>query len=223
MKKWTQHEPRPGNSASPDSINDEFRAHQSSFATLDRSQLPPLSIDSSRLTSHALHQVWCYPRYPLTADYEGEQDALLDTSIPLTNEWVSISYQDMPGGWLNVGDPITLTGFKGGNLFVEWSGNGWVFPLFTNTKHSYRPGNPKRIRLRLVVGGIVIADRWGPGYTEHWRIFGTTQLPAGNHALYMQFQLTPQGPDDAIEDSTGQRLAQGHVFSSKVFVMARYR
>lgn len=223
MKKWTQHQPREGNAVTPDAINDEFRAHQSSFATLDRSQLPPLSVDASLLAQYALHQVWCYPRYPLTTDYQGEQDALLDTSIPLTNLWASISYQDMPGGWLDVGDPIALTGFKGGNLFVEWSGNGWCFPLFTSTNHNDRPGNPKRLRLRITVAGVTLAERLGPGYHEHWRIFGSSQLPAGDHELRLQFQPTPPGPDDAIEDNAGNRLAQAHLYSSKVLAIARYR
>jgi hypothetical protein len=54
VKQWTQREATQGATASPDSINDELRAQQSSITTLDRDQLPADYVDDSRLVAGAL-------------------------------------------------------------------------------------------------------------------------------------------------------------------------
>lgn len=223
MKKWTVWEARDGNAAQPTQINYELRTAASSLQTLDRSQLPAGGVDDATLATNALHQVWFYPRYPLTSGSEGEQQAVRDSTISLTNNWRCFSYQEAQGGWLNVGSPITLTGFKGGSLLVEWSGIGWQWPAFTNTQENFDPGNPKHVRLRILVGGVSFCERLGPGYHEAWRAMGCQYMPAGDHQVLLQFQPTPIGADDAVVDNLGSRLAQAHLYGSKVFIMGRYR
>ena len=53
MKHWTQRQALTGVSVSPDSINDELRAQQSSITTLDRTQIPVNLVDHTN--SEAQH------------------------------------------------------------------------------------------------------------------------------------------------------------------------
>ena len=217
MKKWTQHEARLGNTVSPEVINDEMSSAASSIQTLDRSQLPPVCADASNLALYALHRVWCSERVGAT----GEQTASVDTTTA-SNMWESLSYQNWSGTWLTAAT-FTLTGFKGGSLFLEWSGNGYVYPAWTNTDGNLHPGNPKYLKVRILVAGVVIAERLGCASHEHWRLFGTSLFPQGDHEVVLQFQPTPIGVDDAIVTSGGTTLMQAHLYSSKYFAIGRFR
>lgn len=220
MKKWSQYEARDGNTISPDSVNEELRAQSSSITTLDRAQLPVASFDNNNLKDYALHRVYAYTRAPTAAGTEGEQTAIKDTATA-TNAWDSATFQAYAGGWVSV-FTFTLTDFKSGHLFVEWSGNAFVQLLFTNTHDNLRPGNPKYLNVRILVGGVIIAERQGAAYHEHWRIFGTTLLPSGDHQVELQIRLCPPGTDDALVDNAGDHMMQAHVYSSKVFAIGRW-
>lgn len=220
MKKWSQYEARTGNTVSPDSVNEELRAQSSSMTTLDRAQLPVASFDNTYLKDYALHRVYAYPRAPLAGGKEGEQTAVSDT-LTSTNSWNAATFQAYTGGWVSVFS-FTLTDFKSGHLFLEWSGNAFAQPLFTNTKSNLRPGNPKYVNVRILVAGIVIAERQGAAYHEHWRIFGTSLLPSGDHQVELQFRLTPPGTDDAMTDHNGDHMLQAHIYSSKCLAIGRW-
>jgi hypothetical protein len=217
MKNWTEHVARAGNAISPAVVNAEISAGVASIQTLDRTQLPDNSIGVSRLTDYAMHRVWCTTILGST----GEQTAAVDTSIK-NNMWRALSYQSYGGGWLTA-HTLTLTGCKNGDVFIEWSGNGYVFPGFTNTSSNFQPGNPKYLGVRMIVAGVVVAERKGCAYHEHWRIFGNIQLPQGDHSVSLQFQAVPPGKDDAIETAANDHITQAHLYSSKVFAIGRWR
>lgn len=220
-KKWTKHQALTGNALSPDSVNDELRAHQSSITTLDRDQLPTDYVNTTRLTDNALHRVWVSDRFPTTADRGGEQTNR-DTDTP-ARTWDAITYQSSAGSWESVGSGTTLTGFKGGNLFIEWSGCGFIYPAFSDTASLDFPNNPKYLKLRILVAGTVVAERRGVSMHEHFRVFGTAQLPAGDHDVQFQFLVTPNGPDDALIDIPGDSVMQAHLYSNKYFAIGRWR
>lgn len=219
-KKWSQYEARNGNTVAPDAVNEELRAQSSSITTLDRAQLPVASFDNTNLKDYALHRVYAYPRAPLAAGLEGEQRAVVDTDTS-NNSWNAVTFQAYSGGWLSVFS-FTLTGFKNGHLFIEWSGNAFAQLLFTNTKSNLRPGNPKYVNVRILVAGTVIAERQGAAYHEHWRIFGTSLLPTGDHQVELQFKLTPPGTDDAMVDDSANHMLQAHIYSSKCLAIGRW-
>ena len=222
MKKWTQREADQGAAVSPGAINDEMRAQQSSITTLDRAQLPSDFVDEARLELHALHRVWVADRWGST----GEQTAAADASIPTSTArgWRAASYQTYSGGWqAGSAGSVTLPGFKGGHLFIDWSGNSYVFGALADGVNAGLPGNPKYMRLRIVVSGVVLAERRGPAYHEHWRIFGTGIFPPGDLVVDFQWRLIEPSIDDALEVTTGEHIMQGHVYSQKYLAVGRFR
>ena len=74
MKQWTQREATQGATASPDAVNDELRAQQSSITTLDRDQLPDDYVNSTRLVLGALHHSYTASSYPAA---DGQQLSLI--------------------------------------------------------------------------------------------------------------------------------------------------
>jgi len=222
MKNWTINQARPKDSVSTDSINDEIRVAASSIQSLDRAQLPQSAIGPTRLAAGALHKVWAEPFFPKTATKEGEQTNLRDTNTKLYS-WSAITYQIYAGGWLVVAD-YPLVGYKGGNLYAEWAGNGmvWGAPCIQTTNEY--PGVPKYIRLRMSINGVTLAERYGPGHMEHWRLFGTTFAPAGDLQLRLEFSPTIVGADDPLETAiVANHILQGHLFSMKFFCIGRWR
>jgi len=220
MKKWTQREADQGAAVSPGAINDEMRAQQSSITTLDRSQLPSDFVDEARLELHALHHVWVVDRWGST----GEQTAAVDTDTQTARSWRAASYQTISGGWQpGTSGAVTLTGFKGGHLFIEWSGNSYVFGALADGVNAGFPYNPKYMRLRILVAGVVIAERRGPAYHEHWRIFGTGIFPPGDLAVDFQWRLIEPSIDDAVEVTSGENIIQGHLYSQKYLAVGRFR
>ena len=191
------------------------------MATLDRTQLPINSVNDTNLNDNALQQVWCHPIWPVSAGKDGEQGNVRD-SLTAANQWDAVTYQAYSGSWLSLAT-ITLTGFKGGHLFLEWSGNSLVYPNFTNTASNITPGNPKYCRLRILVAGVIMAERLGGAQHEHFRIFGGGLLPPGDHPVLLQFRPTTLGVDDALVNSAGDRVMQAHVYASKFLACGRYR
>lgn len=222
MKHWTVNQQRSGNTVSPESVNDEIRTSASSIQTLDRAQLPQACIDDSNLELYALHRVWCEPIYPKdVVDREGEQNNVRDTSV---KSWMfaGLTYQLYTSGWLAL-TPYTLTGFKGGNLFLEWSGNALVFPSAANQYSNLMPGVSKYCKVRMSANGVTVAERYGASHMEHWRLFGSVFLPPGDLQLQLEFQPTTIGPDEPIVSTAPLPILQLHLFSSKFFAMGRWR
>ena len=131
------------------------------------------------------------------------------------------------GGWLPgvSGTTITLTGFKGGHLFLEWSGNAYVFGAMADGASQTHPGTPRHMRLRILVSGVVIAERRGPAYHESFRIFGTGVFPSGDLSVQLQWRLVEPGSDDPIETNNvgNNNVVQGHLYSQKYFAIGRFR
>ena len=223
MKKWTQRELRAGGVAEPSAINDELRAQQSSITTLDREQLETDWVDEGYLADYALHRVYADPRYP-SGSY-GEQTIQSDPTVTPSNGFLSITPKLDPGSWFDVDETsgaITLTGFKGGNLYVEWSGNALVFPVFADTTNLEFPKLPKYLSLRILVNGTQLAERRGAAYHEHFRIFGAANYPAGDLELRLQGKITGVGPDEPLV-TNGDDIPQAHIYSNRYFAIGRFR
>jgi hypothetical protein len=224
MKKWTQRELRQGGVVEPSAINDELRAQQSSMTTLDREQYDKDWVEPTYVADYALHRVWVDPRYP-SGDY-GEQDTQAsDGEVPV-NSFLGITAELDPGGWFDLASAagtITLPGFKGGNLLVEWSGNCYVLPNFSDTQNQEFPQNPKYVNFRILVNNTLLTERRGTGYHEHFRVFGSRNFPPGDLEVRLQAKVTSVGPDDVIETTTPRDIPMVHIYSNKYFIIGRFR
>lgn len=213
MKRWTRHEPRANHLADVDQFNEEQVAHRGSMASLDRTQLPPLP-GVSVFVPEAVHDMWLSD--------EGEQTEVRGLGVN-SEQWLSITTRNYSGQAVECGS-ITLDGHKGGMTYVEWSGAGYVNAM--SLLSVYHDGTmEKRIRLRVLVNGIVVAHSEGllQGL-ESFRIFGTVFLPPGDHTLQLQAVGLPVGEDDPLVDNAGtSTIMLYHIINSTVFAFARYR
>ena len=159
MKKWCQSEARAGRSVSPDLVNQELRAQQSSITTIDRAQMPIAGttgfVDEDRLKQYALLQVW----EDSQVGSNGEQDNERATGVG-SAAWQSSTIATSTGAWRTLLS-TPLTGFKGGSLFVEWSCNVYANNIFANGINDQSPYSPNYINLRILVNGVNIAERRG--------------------------------------------------------------
>ena len=222
-KNWTEREVRAGDAIPPDALNDELRVQRSSITTLDRDQLPSNYVDETRLEQYSLVRVWTSDRFPATSNEQGEQQAARDTSVP-ARAWISDTYQLDSGTWQDVsGSSITMSGFKGGNLYIEWAGAGYIYSAFSYSSVTDRPGNPKYLNLRIVVNGIVVAERRGPSYHEAFRCFGNQQLPPGDLTVQFQFRITQNTDLDPLTDAGGDNVMQAHLYRNQYVAVGRWR
>lgn len=216
-KKWCQSDFLPGRSVSPKLVNDELRAQQSSMTTLDRAQVPSAFVDETRTTLYALHQVWEETQTGTTGEQENEEDP--DTQ---DMSWISSTSQTSNGGWRTLRQ-TTLDGFKGGNLFVEWSANAYANNIFAYGTSEGLPGTPNYMRLRILVNGINIAERRGASYHQTTRIFGNQNFPPGDLTLTLQWRSSDQSQDAAVVEPSGDHVPLAHLWNNRWFAIARYR
>jgi hypothetical protein len=221
MKHWTQREARAGVTVSPDALNNELRAQQSSITTLDRSQLPVNLVDHNNSELNSFAQVWQARAY----GNNGEQQAARDTKT-LGNAFQCISYSTGISGWVNAfTSSITLTGFKGGTLFGEWSGNAFVNPGFAATLNNNFPGSPKYCGFRILVNGVPLVERRGVALHEHFRVMGVGRFPQGDLQVDLQIHITDidtNEPTTAVAVGNAN-LPQVHVYSNRYLFVGRYR
>jgi hypothetical protein len=222
-RRWTARDTRAGDTISPESVQQELSSSQSSITTLDRDQLPANAIDESYLEDYAMQRVWASRQFPTTANRGGEQAAARDSDVAL-NQFLAITYQVFPGSWFECGS-ATLTGFKGGSLQIEWSGNAVVSPLFQMSVNAPFPGTPKYLRFRILVGGVVLVERRGVAIHNHFRILGGGVFPQGDLPVSFQALATRANPDEPItEDITGTPpIMQAHIYSMRYFAIGRWR
>ena len=218
MKKWTQAEARAGRSISPDIVNDEVRAQQTSMTALDRSQMPGTGwIDETRLADYALHQVWQADLVGSSGEQQNERDTLVGP-----NAWVSSSIQTSAGGW-RVLTQSTLAGFKGGSLYVEWSANVYVNNVFAYGINDGKPGSPNYVNMRILVNGVNIAERRGGGYHQQARLVGTQRFPPGDLVLSLEWRDTPTSEDAATVNTAADHLPFSHLWNNRWLAIGRYR
>ena len=221
MKKWCQSEARAGRSVSPDLVNQELRAQQSSITTIDRAQMPDGGtvgfVDEDRLAQFALLQVW----EDHQVDTNGEQNTERDTGVG-TAAWQSSTIPTSAGGWRTL-HTRTLSGFKGGSLFVEWSCNVYVNNIFANGINDGSPYSSNYMNLRILINGVNIAERRGGGYHQTSRIFGTQLFAAGDLTLSLQWRSTAQSQDAALHTSSGNKVPYAHLWNNRYIAIARYR
>lgn len=222
-RRWTARDTRAGDTISPESVQQELSSSQSSITTLDRDQYPANAIDEAYLEDYAMLRVWASKQFPDTANRGGEQAAARDASVG-TNQFRAITYQVFPGAWFECGS-ATLTGFKGGSLQIEWSGNAVVNPIYQTSINAPFPGTPKYLRFRILVGGIVIVERRGIALHNHFRCFGGGVFPQGDLPVSFQALATRANPDEPItEDITGTPpIMQAHVYSMRYLAVGRWR
>ena len=79
------------------------------------------------------------------------------------------------------------------------------------------------MRLRILVSGVLLAERRGPAYHESFRVFGSGMFPSGDLSVELQWRLIEPGSDDPIEDLGGKNVVQGHIYSQKYFAIGRFR
>lgn len=218
-KKWTQHDATPGLSVSPRLVNDEIRAQQSSATTIDRSQMPEAWVDDAVLKDYAIHQVWQDEAYPSGGEQLGERDVGVTDAA-----WNSSTIQVMSGGWTSIAlTPLVLTGFKGGNLFVEWSCNVYVNNIFARGINDGKPGSPNYMRLRIVINGVTVCERRGSSTHQTTRLSMATDFPPGDLSVQLQYKLTAPSEDAASTDDSGDHVPYGHIWNSRYFFLGRYR
>jgi hypothetical protein len=219
MKHWTQREANGFGNVTPDLINEELRVQQSSITTLDRAQLPQGDIDDAYLVDNALHQVWESNNYPAG----GEQTVERDTNTKDYSFGCS-TIQVMSGGWQDIGgSTLTLTGFKGGNLMVEWSCNVYVCNVFALGASEGKPGSPMFMRMRILVNGVTVCERRGGGYHQNVRLVGSEVFPPGDLSVQFQYRMTEPSQDYAQVTSNTNNVGYGHIWNSRYFILARYR
>lgn len=219
-RKWTTYEQRDKNLLDADAITEEFRSNQSSITTLDRTQMPVNAVTEARLAPGALHHM--YVTELSGGTFAGEQNNYRDGN---TTAWQfkCATYQVYGGSWQTLFTK-TLTDFRGGNLFIEWGGSCYVNGLCHQTFNAAYPPNPKHFNLRILVAGVEVANSWGPAIgCQSYRLFGTQQLPPGNHEALFQWRGTPSGPDDIVVENGGGRLMQFHSWGNKALAIGRFR
>lgn len=221
MKTWTQAEPRDLHLLDGDGYNSEFQALASSAISLDRTQLPITCIDDDNLTSGAVHTIWCNT---LTGSGNTDGQQLLADPTTIPSAFQAVTYQNYSGGWQPL-CTLTLSGFKGGSLFVEWSGCGYVNGWCHQTLNVDYPGNPKHITTRIVVAGVTVAEKYGMEQgCRSTRLFGTMQFPPGDHVVTVQWSATGPGSDDPVLDEvTSDHIVVYHVWGSKIMAVGRWR
>jgi len=218
-KKWTQREPMQGASVTPELLNDEVRAQQSSITTIDRAQMPATFVDDTRLKDNAIVQVWQNKQ----VGTNGEQTTYTDDNVQ-DAAWISTTLQVIPGGWADVtSSPLVLSGFKGGNLFFEWSCNAYVNNIFALGLNDNEPGSPNYMRLRIVVNGVVLCERRGAGYHQTSRLTIAADFPPGDLTVQLQWRLTAASEDCATTVDSGEHMPYGHLWNNRYFAIGRYR
>ena len=222
MKQWTQREATQGATASPDSINDELRAQQSSITTLDRDQLPDDYVNNTRLVLGALHHSYTASSYP-TAD--GQQNTVILSDSLSANAWYCASHTSYPGGWVNVdtGTGIQLTDWKGGHLHFEWAGNAFINGCFANGANVAYPKTPRYLNLRITANGVTIAEKRGPGYHEAFRVIASTLVAQGPLTIRLQWRITEPSEDEPVFTSGGDVVPQAHLWGMRYLAIGRWR
>lgn len=224
MKKWTSHQARDKHLLDAEQVNAELRDHQSAMTTLDRTQLPAGAFGYSNLVPYALHRVYTVTLTPAASPAEAGEQRIVDTATS-AQMFQCATYQAYGGGY----QPLytgTLTGFRGGNLYIEFQGCGYVNPLCHQTHNNAYPPNPKFLSFRILVAGVNVAESMGSGSggCEGFRVMGTAQLPPGDHPVEVQWRGTSPGQDDPIVTSVGNHhIMQFHVWSAKVLAVGRWR
>ena len=216
MKTWVNHETRAEHAVLPGGMDQELSALRSSFGGLDRTQLPADSFDEVEFSQYAKHHIW-------TA-FKAQQDNVVDTVVDGNNSWRSFTgTKSQVGPMLH--QQTTLTGHKGGNIMVNWSANVLVSQWMSFTVNQTSARNPNHIGLKIVIGGLTVAERIGPCQPhDSFQLTGSAQVPAGDPVCSLYWSVTPNGPDDIFEDVTNNaHLMRAHLFGSKFFAIGRFR
>lgn len=220
-RKWTTYQQRDKHLLDADAITEEFRSNQSSVTTLDRTQLPAGCATADRIKDGALHRIWTTEI--TSGTHPGEINSPYRDGSTTAWQFEAPTYQVYGGSWHTLSTQ-TLTGFKGGNLYIEWQGSCYVNGLCHQTFNNAYPPNPKHFNLRIVVAGINVGDFWGPAIgCQSYRVFGTAQLPPGDHTVLLQWRGTASGPDDIVTNNAGQHVMQFHSWGNKSLAIGRFR
>lgn len=216
MKTWVTHETRPKHAVLPGGMDQELTALRSSFGGLDRAQLPADSFGELQFSQYAKHRIW-------TA-FKAQQDNVVDTNVDGDTSWRSFTgNESLVGPMLH--QQITLLGHKGGNIMVNWAANVLVSQWMGYTVNQTSARNPNHIGLKIVIGGLTVAERIGPCQPhDSFQLTGSAQIPAGDPVCSLYWSVTPNGPDDILDDVTnGANLMRAHLFGSKFFAIGRFR
>jgi len=220
MKHWTQREATTGGTISPGAVNDELRAQQSSITTLDRDQLPGNYVSSDRLKDYALTRVYSAEE----THTGGEQTTAVYTGTVPTNSWQAVTFGVYAGGWQNIDDDaITLAGFKGGHLQIEWAGNAYIMGGFANGLNVPFPKSPRYVNLRITANGVTIAEKRGPASHEAFRVIGSTLVTQGDVTIRFQWRISGASEDDGITTTAGLFFMQAHLYSMRYLAIGRWR
>ena len=138
------------------------------------------------------------------------------------NNFAAFTYQKYSSGWVTVAT-TTLTAFKGGHLFAEWSGNAYVYPASTQVLLANVESVPRYVRLRILVAGRVLVECLGPASHEAFRVFGTGIFEQGDLSVEAQVRLTDTTYDDIVQDTTPEPVCQAHVYSMRFLAIGRWR
>jgi len=229
VKYWTEHQARTQQLAQAEQLSSELRTSQSAITALDRTQAPQSAYSAANISDNSARQVWATNfDNPLwgTAGTLGEQtnfrSAAADT---IGYQFRALQYQGYAGGW-HAAHTMPLNGFRGGHLFIEWSGLAAVFLAFSQTANNDHPPNPRYLNLRIRVGGVTMVENIGCARTMgNFRTFGSGLYPSGDLVVSFEFRFTLAGQDDAVvsQGVPVKNLMQAHLFGCKALAIARYR
>tara|TARA_R110002126_G_scaffold29975_9_gene98417 strand:- start:509 stop:1174 length:666 start_codon:yes stop_codon:yes gene_type:complete len=221
MKRWAQRDATTGGTLSPDAINDELRAQQSSITTLDRDQLPEAYVTESRLKDYGILRGYIAAAHPTG----GQQNTVVYAPAGSSNTWDAVAFRVYPGGWQNAssGAAVTLAGFKGGHLHIEWAGNAYIFGSMAAGASIPHPLSPRYLNLRIIANGVVIAEKRGPGCHEAFRVIGSSLAPQGDITLRFQWRISGPSQDDATVTTAGMPVTQAHLYSMRYLAIGRWR
>ena len=223
MKRWAQRDATTGGTLSPGAVNDELRAQQSSITTIDREQLPEGYVTESRLKDYAILRGYIADQHPTG----GQQNTVTfdPSSDPTSNSWNAAAFRVYPGGWQNVStsSAVTLAGFKGGHLHIEWAGNGYIFGAMADGLNVPTPKTPRYLNLRITANGVTLVEKRGPGCHEAFRVIGSSLVPQGDISVRFQWRITGPSQDDKNVTTAGMPVTQAHLYSMRYLAIGRWR
>ena len=229
MKGWTEHQARSTQLAEAEQLSSELRTSQSSITALDRTQTPENAYSATNISDNSARQVWATntgnPLWGSGAQQGEQTNARSAAADTLADQFRALQYQNYSGGY-QTAHTLNLTGFRGGHLFIEWSGFAAVFLAFSQTNNNDHPPNPKYVGLRIRVAGVTMVENIGCARSmSGFRTFGTGLYPSGDLAVTFEFRFTMAGQDDAVVTggSPTVNLMQAHLFGCKALAIARYR
>lgn len=220
MKYWTQQQARDDGTVEAAGYSTEIATASSAAASLDRTQLPRLSIAKANIQDYALHRVYVIDMDDFNPTYPGEQSTFRETGCVYWN-WQAASYKNYGGGEVELFS-IELPDGKEGLYQIELKGNYYVHPYWGN---SLTPINPKNLSIGIYLNGVQVLKTQGfVRPMGSFYLVGAGAGVGGTNTLSITAQFNAAGRQDAIViNSTNYEWIQWHLACLQAVVIGRWR